>query len=233
MSETVEHKRMWVADVVLRRAAQFIPLQLSSAALPTDLDKIDLADARVMNLANLSRLESVGRGRDLRGGFWRDLMRACDMLGLEDRMPLLLAEYRAALQRVGASTSSSPDPDMMSVASAICQLPVLFRSTDDRSMLDLLAITGYTPGLTRLTRDALLAALRVEPALVDVWLTHSVDKRTPSGWYFSSEQGASVVAFHPDGPRFAFADPIEACAEFILREVDGLAELMSHRAGAG
>jgi hypothetical protein len=224
---------MWVADVVLRRAAQLIPVQLSTIALPIDLEAIDVAAARVTNLANLDLLESVGRGRDLRGGFWRDLMRACEMLGLDDRMPFLTAEYRAALQRVGASARLLPDPDMMSVAGAVCRLPVLFRSTGDRSMVDLLAISGYTPGLTPLTRDVLMVVLRVEPTLVDAWLTHSVDKRTPSGWYFSSENTSSVVGFHPDGPRFTFADPIEACAEFILREVDGLAESMSHRAGAG
>ncbi len=116
MSGSVGRKRMWVADVVLRRAAQILPLQLSSAALPTDLDEINVPAARAMNLANLDLLESAGRAGDLRGGFWRDLMRACDMLGLDDRMPVLVAEYRAALQRVGASTSPSPDPDMASVA---------------------------------------------------------------------------------------------------------------------
>jgi hypothetical protein len=186
-----------------------------------------------MNLANLDLLESAGRAGDLRGGFWRDLMRACDMLGLDDRMPVLVAEYRAALQRVGASTSPSPDPDMASVAVAVCRLPVVFRSTSDRSMVDLLAISGYTPDLTPLTRDVLLAVLRVEPNLVEAWLTHSVDKRTSSGWYFSTDHTSSVVGFYPDGPRSTFADPIEACAEFILREVDELALLMSHRAGAG
>jgi hypothetical protein len=96
-----------------------------------------------------------------------------------------------------------------------------------------LAISGYTPDVTPLTRDVLLAVLRIEPNLVEAWLTHSVDKRTSSGWYFSTDHTSSVVGFYPDGPRSTFADPIEACAEFILREVDELALLMSHRAGAG
>ena len=35
------------------------------------------------------------------GGFWRDLMRACEMLECPARMPLLVSQYRAARQRVG------------------------------------------------------------------------------------------------------------------------------------
>ena len=158
-------------------------------------------------------------------------MRACDALGLSDRMSLLVAEYSAALTRVGASPSH--DLDFISVAAAVCRLPTVFRSMGDRSMVDLLAISGYTPGLTPLTRDRLVAVLRVELSLVDAWLTHSADKRTPSGWYFSSENASFVVGFYPEGPRMTFADPTEACAEFILKEIDGIAALMSHPVEAG
>ena len=229
---TVEHKRMWVADVVLRRAAQLVPIRLASAALSTNLDQIDVAAARVTNLENLDLLESAGRAHHhLKGGFWRDLMRACDTLGLSDRRPLLVAEYSAALQRFSASPS--PDLDSMSITVAVCRLPTVFRSMGDRSMADLLAISGYTPGLTPLTRGGLVAVLRGEPTLVEAWLTHSVDKRTPSGWYFSSENASFVVGFYPGGPRTAFSDPVEACAEFILQEIDPIAELMSRRIEAG
>jgi hypothetical protein len=93
---------MWVADVVLRRAARLVPIALPGPALPTDLNSIDVTAARAVNLANLNRLEALGRERDLRGGFWRDLMRACEMLELPDRLVALTSHYRAALQRVGA-----------------------------------------------------------------------------------------------------------------------------------
>lgn len=163
---TVERKRMWVTDVVLRRAAQLVPIQLASAVLSTDLDQIDVAAARVTNLKNLDLLESVGRAHHhLKGGFWRDLLRACETLGLDDRRPLLVAEYNAALQRVGASVL--PDQDSISVTSAVCRLPTAFRSMGDRSMVDLLAISGYTPGLTPLTRSGLVAVLLGEPSLVE------------------------------------------------------------------
>jgi hypothetical protein len=100
-----EQKRMWVADVVLRRAARLVPITLPDVGLPTDLDSIDVTAARAGNLANLNRLETLGCQRGLRGGFWRDLMRACEMLELPDRMAALTSHYRAALQRVGAPTT--------------------------------------------------------------------------------------------------------------------------------
>jgi len=93
---------MLVADLVLRRAARLVPVTLASPALPIDLDLIDVAAARVENLANLDLLETLGRERDLRGGFWRDLMRACEMLNVPERMAALSSHYRAALQRVGS-----------------------------------------------------------------------------------------------------------------------------------
>lgn len=60
---------MWVAEIVLRRAARLLPVTLSTPALFTDLDAIDVAAARLRNLVNLDLLESLGRERDLRGGF--------------------------------------------------------------------------------------------------------------------------------------------------------------------
>jgi hypothetical protein len=64
---------MWVADVVLRRAARIVPVTLETPAVPTDLHAIDVPAARAQNLANLDRLAALGRERDLRGAFWGDL----------------------------------------------------------------------------------------------------------------------------------------------------------------
>lgn len=107
-----DQKKMWVADVVLRRAARLVPAALAGMALPTELDKIDVASARTANLKNLDFLESLGVNRDLRGGFWRDLMRACEMLDSPERMERLTDQYRAALQRVGESPARSESKSM-------------------------------------------------------------------------------------------------------------------------
>ncbi len=97
-----DQKKMWVADVVLRRAARLVPVELPGPELPTDLDSINVQAARNAGLRNLELLQTAGRQVPLKGGFWRDLMRACEMLDCPDRMPSLVMQYRAALQRVGS-----------------------------------------------------------------------------------------------------------------------------------
>jgi hypothetical protein len=96
-----DQKKMWVADVVLRRAAKLVPVELPGPELPTDLDSINVPAARQASLRNLELLQTVGCQVPLKGGFWRDLMRACELLDCADRMPPLVSQYRAALQRVG------------------------------------------------------------------------------------------------------------------------------------
>lgn len=102
MAAARERKQMWVADVVLRRAASKLPVVLPTTSLPSNLDEIDIAQARADNFVNLDFLLSLGRDRELRGAFWRDLMRACEMLDSAERMVELRMRYSAALQRVGS-----------------------------------------------------------------------------------------------------------------------------------
>jgi hypothetical protein len=99
-----DQKQMWVADVVLRRAARLVPVELPGPELPVALDDINVLAAREANLRKLEFLETIGSNGSLKGGFWRDLMRASEMLDCPARMPPLVSQYRAALQRVGTDT---------------------------------------------------------------------------------------------------------------------------------
>jgi len=50
---------MWVADVVLRRAARLVPVELPGPELPTDLDSINVQAARDAGLRNLELLQTA------------------------------------------------------------------------------------------------------------------------------------------------------------------------------
>ena len=64
--------------------------------------------------------------------------------------------------------------------------------------------------------------LRTHPELIEKWHHFSQDKRTGGGWYFEvSERGAWVGQVGPDTP-LPFADSADACAEYILRELDSV-----------
>lgn len=148
---------MWIADVVLRRAARLLPVVLPTPALPSNLGEIDVPTARVANNANLDFLLSVGRDRDLRGGFWRDLMRACEMLNGAERMAELTMHYHAALQRVGAG----PSGDAAQLASTLVSEASV--STIKRTESDTSSLTIYLQLIREFDRDEYIRMNGREP----------------------------------------------------------------------
>jgi len=95
-------KRLAVARAVLDRAAFAI-----SVGVPEDLQIDDPAIVmdvhRARHVLLVAFLEREGNLRAARGGFWRDLMRACEALQLPDELARCRDSYRGALQRVGAT----------------------------------------------------------------------------------------------------------------------------------
>lgn len=108
------------------------------------------------------------------------------------------------------------NPD--SVVASVCRIPVAFRQLGGKSLHQLIAESGYWEMSDQLSAVAIERCLRQSPELVDDWLGYSADKRTSGGWYFVDE-GAHFVVGQIQGQRLVFADPLVACAEFILREV--------------
>lgn len=47
----------------------------------------------------------------------------------------------------------------------------------------------------------------------------SDDQRSFPAWVFQRDGGKAIVYRYPKGPRMTFDDPLEACAEFIIRYV--------------
>jgi len=73
--------------------------------------------------------------------------------------------------------------------------------------------------------------LREHSYLVHDWLIWSADKRTDRGWYFLEEADHFVVGYSPPvGPlrdQITFSDPVKACAEFVIRELDDFRQIFS------
>jgi hypothetical protein len=105
----------------------------------------------------------------------------------------------------------------------ICRIPDALRW---RSLRDLVAETGYRDLRPTLTGKEIAAYLARHPGLVLKWLRYSEDKRTSGGWYLLHPSTGWVVGrlTGPDKEReLRFATGPEACAEFILRELDSVA----------
>lgn len=108
------------------------------------------------------------------------------------------------------------------VVERVCRLPVDFES-GFKSMTQLVADSGIRRCLALLTVGHLLPYLAAHPELCDAWLRGSANQRVTSGWYFRRDADHFVVGFYPRGEVLTFAEPVAACAEFVVREVEALA----------
>jgi hypothetical protein len=106
---------------------------------------------------------------------------------------------------------------------SICRIP---EALARRSLRDLVADTGYRDLRAELKRDDVTGHLARHPGLVLDWLRYSEDKRSSGGWYLLHPSMEWIVGrlAGPDEEReFRFGSGPEACAEFILRELDSVA----------
>lgn len=101
----------------------------------------------------------------------------------------------------------------------ICSLPADIRR-GRKSPYELVHGAGIEP--RTLTTASVTRVLRSNSELVTDWLHWSEDKRSTAGYYFLEEKGGYVVGHYPDEDRVEFDDPIAACADFIVKEVNSI-----------
>jgi hypothetical protein len=106
-------------------------------------------------------------------------------------------------------------------------LPREFHSLGNVSVFSLLKATGYFELYDQISEADIGAALTRRPECVDAWMQYSEDKRTPSGWYFTSnDEGCYEVAYLANAytrtNRVQYDDAIKACASFIKHEVESI-----------
>jgi hypothetical protein len=115
----------------------------------------------------------------------------------------------------------------------ICRIP---EALPRRSLRDLVDETGYRELRPTLSRETVAGHLARHPGLVSEWLRYSEDKRTSGGWYLL-HPGSGWLVGRLAGPEkereLRFGSGPEACAEFILRELDSVAgdSAGTHRSG--
>lgn len=103
-SEATRRKQHAVAYALLTRAAERI-----GARVPTELQPsgsmlhLAAAESRELNVRLLDLLDRETSHDRARGGFWRDLVRACELLDLPARRELFHERFREAIRRVGRS----------------------------------------------------------------------------------------------------------------------------------
>jgi hypothetical protein len=107
--ETRLAKRVCIADATLHRAARLVGADVAPFDPGSSLKMHNLmhVDGRPVVLERMELLLERVTGRNLPGGFWRDLMRAAEALELPDRLADFEERFQEALR---SAASRSPRP---------------------------------------------------------------------------------------------------------------------------
>jgi hypothetical protein len=113
------------------------------------------------------------------------------------------------------------------IARRVCDIPSEFHRRGDVSVVALVEQSGYDDSNAPSLRQAIEQQLCARPAVIEDWLCYSADKRTSRGWYFQDDP-VLVVAYFESGVGTSrerrFTDRAQACAEFIMRELESIRE---------
>jgi len=119
--------------------------------------------------------------------------------------------------------------DADSIVEKVLRIPNDFHRVSTVSPVVLLKVSGYFESPQVVNRDRVLAYLKRNPALADEWQIWANEQRAQSGWAFWAKDGNYEV-FHLSGAvneSLTFHDRLEACAEFVLREIRAIAAAAS------
>ena len=97
------------------------------------------------------------------------------------------------------------------------------------SLQQLLSETRYRELRPHIIPATVVAHVTAHPELVEQWLMYSEDKRTSGGWYFTGEGREWELGRLDSRSRRVdqrrHTSSVEACASYILRELDFWADL--------
>jgi hypothetical protein len=114
---------------------------------------------------------------------------------------------------------------------ALCRLPIDFHEQMDVSALDLVRRSGYPSRPGSVSAPTIADCLARHPDWVEAWFVWSGDIRgSPSWWLDRNEAGEYLVGrYDPtlrrQAPPLVVGDKVRACAEFVSRYVESVANL--------
>jgi hypothetical protein len=118
---------------------------------------------------------------------------------------------------------------MSNVLSKVCLIPRDFYSHQNKSVIQLFNESGYLEQRDLVTKEKLMEYLMANPDLITDWENYSSDKRYSPGWYLLKDQSQWIVGYSSvpsQEQKTFFTSGTEACAEFILHELE---EWTEHR----
>ncbi|HQU37129.1 MAG TPA: hypothetical protein PLR65_11145, partial [Anaerolineales bacterium] len=116
---------------------------------------------------------------------------------------------------------------MSTVIAKICSMPKNFRIRTGKSITQLFNETGYLKEPKIVSKEALIDYLKENPELIEEWENYSGDKHYSPNWYFLNNDPEWIVGYASapsQEQKRVYQSRFEACAEFILHELEEIAE---------
>jgi hypothetical protein len=118
----------------------------------------------------------------------------------------------------------------MTLAERISEVPELYEEGNE-STARLLSKSGYLDAPQALTVEDVEQALSRHPELADRWLERGNDQRFAGGWGIKCDRGQYRVQSYAGGRHLLERKKLHAVAEFIVRYVAFIGDVLSrHRA---
>jgi hypothetical protein len=112
----------------------------------------------------------------------------------------------------------------------ICNIPIDFKQAD-KSAYALAEESGFDSAYENIDIDDIKNYLKNHNNLIDAWQQWSWNKRT-TGYYLTLDKSPTIGELNEDGKTIFtkdFDSAIDACAEFIYREVSSILELENNK----
>jgi hypothetical protein len=113
----------------------------------------------------------------------------------------------------------------MNLAQRISEVPDIYQHSNC-STATLLKETGYLEEPHALTVGDVEEALEQDPNLAELWLERGMDQRLAGGWGIECVHGQYRVQSYASGGHLLEKDRLHACAEFIVRDVGFIGEVV-------
>ena len=114
---------------------------------------------------------------------------------------------------------------MSSLAKKVSEVPDAYEHSE-RSTAILLKETGYLEQPQTLTVADVQNALAEDPDLAELWFERGHDQRLSGGWGIDCEGDCYRVQSFSTGQHLIEQDRLHACAQFIVRYVGFIAEVV-------
>ena|ERR1035437_3711140 len=110
------------------------------------------------------------------------------------------------------------------ILNKVISLSTEFYNKRNVSIYTLLMETGYFEMYEQINETDILYELTIHPEFINKWFSWSENKRSRSGWYIKQNDNSTyAVGYFPanrDIPQLLYWDIKEACAAFIIREIE-------------